>query len=382
MRGAHRSNQALHRTGKATMLRQLRIRNFRLFDDLRIAGLERINLLGGRNNAGKTSVLEAVFLLSGGGNPHLAFRLNAFRGLDLARGSPDVVAATHWKTLFANLEIDGAITVSGVHTEHDRLVLDVLPPTRSGTIPLPQAVATNGGVGVREGPPPGAGRTDGEPMSPLELRCLYRRGGESTDAHLRLTSEGLELSVPKPLVSFRGVFLSSRSGSPQEDAGRWAQLRQRKMGHLLTEALRNVEPRLRAVEELSASGAPMIWADMGLSEMLPLPALGEGMTRLARIVLGITAARHGVVLIDEIENGFHHSALGKVWTVVDETARRFEAQVFATTHSFECLSAAHAALDGGWRYHRLERSGDGETSCVTFNAEDVEVAVHRGLEVR
>ena len=153
------------------MLSQLRIGNFRLFEDLQIDELERINLFGGLNNVGKTSLLEAVFLLSGGGNPHLAFRLNAFRGLDLAQGSADVVAATHWKTLFANLETRAPIEVSGIHAELGPLELHVLPPTRSGIIRLPQTVATNGGTSVREGPPSGAGRTDGEPMGPLELRC-------------------------------------------------------------------------------------------------------------------------------------------------------------------------------------------------------------------
>lgn len=47
------------------MLDQLRIHNYRLFRELDIRRLSRVNVVAGRNNAGKTALLEAVFLLSG-----------------------------------------------------------------------------------------------------------------------------------------------------------------------------------------------------------------------------------------------------------------------------------------------------------------------------
>ena len=53
------------------MLESLRVKNYRVFKDLKIDGLHRINLIAGKNNSGKTSLLEAMFLLSGGGNPQM-----------------------------------------------------------------------------------------------------------------------------------------------------------------------------------------------------------------------------------------------------------------------------------------------------------------------
>ena len=53
------------------MLDRLRIRNYRVFGNLEVTRLSRVNVVAGGNNAGKTSLLEALFLLSGGGNPHL-----------------------------------------------------------------------------------------------------------------------------------------------------------------------------------------------------------------------------------------------------------------------------------------------------------------------
>ena len=79
------------------MFQQVRIKHFRLFGDLEIDRLRRINLLGGRNNSGKTTALEALFLLSGGGNPELALRISFFRGIKEAKGSETVVPATYWE---------------------------------------------------------------------------------------------------------------------------------------------------------------------------------------------------------------------------------------------------------------------------------------------
>ena len=85
----------------------------------------------------------------------------------------------------------------------------------------------------------------------------------------------------------------------------------------------------------------MIWGDIGLRELVPLAVMGDGMSRLARLVLAIADAPGGLVLVDEIETGLHHTVLSDVWRVVDEAARQFETQVVATTHSYECIRAAH-----------------------------------------
>lgn len=347
------------------MFEYLRIKNLRLFDDIQIKGLRRINLLGGRNNSGKTTVLEALFLLSGRGNPELVVRINTFRGVTEVKGSPAVVPETYWKPLFSDLDMHQRIEISGKYTRKGVLVL-AISTERGDVIELPGLHA------------------DGELSEPWALRLSYGRGGKvRAEGRLRMTRDGLQLETPTTAVPFGAVFVSSRSGSLREDAVRLGRLRARKQGNLLTKVLQIVEPRLRSVEDLSASGVPMIWGDIGLSELAPLAAMGEGMTRVARIVLAISNVPGGIVLVDEVENGIHHSIMNKVWAVVADAARQFDTQIFATTHSFECFRAAHDALSTDeWRYHRLDRTEDGPSHCVTFETEDVEAAVRHDLEVR
>ena len=199
---------------------------------------------------------------------------------------------------------------------------------------------------------------------------------------MRLMARRAEVTKSESSFPFRAVLLNSRTGGLEQDAVRLGQLRARKQGDLLTNALRIIEPRLRRVEDNSASGGPMIWGDIGLREIVPLSAMGEGMTHIARIVLAISSVPGGVVLVDEIENGIHHSIMNRVWSALAEAAQQFDAQVVATTHSFECLAAAHAALADTLRFHRLEQATDGTSRCVTFETEHVGAVVRHGLEVR
>ena len=366
------------------MFRRLRIKNFRLFSDLEINWLSRINLLAGRNNCGKTSVLEALFLLSGGGNAELVLSINAFRRVHQVQGSLSVVPEIFWNPLFFDFDMGRSIEITGKLTGTRRIRLTITPEQES-TIRIPGDNISQSSHEERRGISDLQGgrvlRTGGAPSMGLRLSCNLP-GNKSREGRIRLTEQGIEIKRPESTVPFQAVFLSSHSGNLQEDASRLGHLRRRKQGDLLTEALRIVEPRLLSVEDISASGFPMIWGDIGLSELVPLSAMGEGMTHLARIVLAISSAPGGVVLIDEIENGIHYSIMDKVWAVVFETARLFDTQIFATTHSFECFKSAHDVLKGDWRYHRLDRTGDGSIHCVTFDTENVKAAVRHGLEVR
>ena len=352
------------------MLERMTIKNFRVFRELNVEKLGSINLFTGQNNAGKTTLLEAMFLLSGAGNPEMAINANVLRGSVNGNGVP--AAAPLWKELFANLDVSKAITLTAMHRSLGELLLKVEPgPPQEVTSITP----TNG----NDNPPSATTNVSNE----RSLSFSFSRQGEQvTQGSIRLSGSGLEVSRPMVDVPFPATILVSRSGSAQEDARHLGRLRRKKRGDLLLEALRIVEPKLQSIEDNSASGTPMIWGDVGLPELVPLPVMGEGMTRIARIVLAISSTPNGLVLVDEIENGLHHSVLEKFWQVVETAARQFDVQVFATTHSFECAQAAHRALPStAFRLHRLEIV-DNESRCVTYSDDAAAGAIEHGLDVR
>ena len=348
------------------MFSRFRIRNFRAFDDLKIDRLNRINLITGRNNSGKTTLLEAVFLLSSGGNAQVALNASAIRGADLAAAS--AVAETFWKPMFTALDMNKTVEIAGRHKSLGSLSLNIALE-RSGTVELPFD------------DPSGAPMTERADAKGL-LFTFKKASAPQIQGRMRLTPGGIQIESPDSQPPFLATLLSSRTGNLHDDAIRLGQLRTRKQGSFVVDALATVEPRLKSVEDNTASGSPMIWGDIGLPELVPLPVMGEGMTRIARIILAISATPNGVVLVDEIENGLHHSVLGKVWQSIETAAKQFNTQVIASTHSFECLEAAYRSLDGSnFLVHRLE-DVDGRINCVSYEPDEIEAAVSHSLEVR
>ena len=346
------------------MLKRLQIRNFRGFNALKIDPLSSINLIAGKNNSGKTSLLEALFLLSSAGNAQIAVNTNVIRGIE--PGTP--LKDPFWKQLFYNLDMGRHIEIKGYYKSRGELALKITSERQPTTeIPLE--------------------RTDGISATNLfDERSLIFQYSDSVSkkikSHIRIKEQELEVNQPATNILLPAAILLSRTRHPHEDAMRLGQLRRQKQGDLLLKALQTIEPRLQSIEDNSSSGTPMIWGDIGLPELMPLSAMGEGMTQIARLVLAIASMPDGVVLVDEVENGIHHSVLPDVWRAIDEAAKQFHTQIFATTHSFECIEAAHQALGpDGFLLHRLEVS-DAENRCVTFKPNGISAAIRHNLEVR
>jgi len=120
------------------------------------------------------------------------------------------------------------------------------------------------------------------------------------------------------------------------------------------------------------------------SEPVPLKSLGEGMTRLFGLALALVNCRNGMLLIDEIESGLHYSVLPDVWKLIFRTAKDLNVQVFATTHSKDCIEAfAQAAYDSPEEgmLIRLERQGE-NIVAKTIEEEMLVDAVNYEVEVR
>ena len=309
-------------------------------------------------------------LLCGAGNPTLGANGNILRATDFGQESNLRPLEILWKNVFHALDVGNPIEIRGVHYERGVLRLEISLEAWHGT---PQIAPS---------------AFDGAPTSQtangkaLTFRYKDRDcADEARVGQVRLVPAGLEVNhpdTPNP-VSARIVF--SRTGDVRDDAELLGDLRLRKHGDFLLDALRVIEPKLAGVEVVYMGGTPMIWGDIGLSELVPLPAMGEGMTRLARIVLGISSVPGGVLLVDEVENGIHHSAMVGAWKAIGQAAERFDAQVFATTHSFECIQKAVEALTPeGFRYFRtsiIKKKG-----AVSYEPGQVDLAVRLPMEIR
>ena len=122
-----------------------------------------------------------------------------------------------------------------------------------------------------------------------------------------------------------------------------------------------------------------------IDERVPLHSLREGMNRLLGIALDLVSCKNGILLIDEIEIGLHYSVLPDVWKLIFKTAKDLNVQVFATTHSYDCIEAfAQAAIDDEEAEGNLIRleNKNGAIKAVTFSEDELETVTRRNIEVR
>ncbi|MBM4038359.1 MAG: ATPase [Planctomycetes bacterium] len=363
------------------MYRSFHVANFRCFRSLDVGDLQRINLVAGMNNVGKTALLEALFLHCGAYNPELAMRVNVLRGIVSTKIELPEGFERLWSSLFAGFDLGGQVELVGEDIEHGRRVL------RLRVVRAPEQFTEIGQLIEPElAQAPGAHVSAARR---LELALEYDNGGGQVGKCSMVADlKGIHLRPAPPPPPFRAVFLAARGVIPTaEDAQRFSKMELVGKQDVVCGALRVIEPRLRRLAVVVSGDMPIIHGDVGLNRLVPLSVMGDGMGRLAGLVVAIGDAQDGVVLVDEIENGLHHSILPNVWRVVAEAARQFNVQVFATTHSYECIAAAHKAFaedlpyQDEFRLHRLDRVKD-ETVAVTYDRETLAAAIEMGWEVR
>ncbi len=355
------------------MYQSFAIKNFRCFRELEFGPLERVNLIAGTNNVGKTALLEALFLLMGPNNPELSLVLNASRGIQRYLVDPEKI----WGWFFFNKRIDEIVELTGIAKDSSQRSLQIrlVQPQRPQAVPSDESTLSE------------TMRALTTSSGPRELIFRYRDADGKVDSSRAFIIPPNEIRTeraqigPFPL----GVFLSTRLQLPKDDIERFSNLERVRRQDEVLAALRILDQRLNRLALLVIGGEPIIGGDIGLEELVPLPFMGEGIGRLLSIVVSIANASGGTVFIDEIENGLHYSTMVKVWQAIAHAARQSDAQVFATTHSWECIRAAHEAFATGetydFRLHRLERV-NGEIKAMTYDQRTLATAIAAGLEVR
>lgn len=146
----------------------------------------------------------------------------------------------------------------------------------------------------------------------------------------------------------------------------------------------NMERLAFTTRDTSGPGAAFV-KFVGEDQRVPLGSLGDGTRRLLALAILLARATGGVLLVDEIDTGLHYTTLESMWRFVVETARRLDVQVFATTHSGDCVRALawlqsdDPDLASEVSVHRVEKGVD---AAVLYSAAEIETAARHHIDVR
>src|SRR5208337_387744 len=302
------------------MIREFTVKNFRGFQDFNLDNLAQINLISGKNNVGKSALLEALFLHFGNTNPQLAIMVNGFRGMNDMTFEFKSFSPNPFDSLFFNLDHTKIIELNSIdHSKKSKSVRIRLNPTS----PRLKHDRNFSKSNVNFNLPRDEIGSDVFPV--IDFEEIWHN--KTTHYQLKVTPNGIKINKPMN-PEFETHFVPSRTVSPKDDAILFGKIDKSKFSQIeeIVKILQIVDNRIKRLSVIPNANEVMIHGDIGLSNSLPLPLMGEGMGKLNSLLLRFANAKNGVVLIDEIENGFHYSILKDIWKVIFEASKKFNVQ--------------------------------------------------------
>ncbi|WP_417913531.1 AAA family ATPase [Candidatus Electronema sp. JM] len=357
------------------MITQLEIKNFKGFSEYKIDDIGQVNLLVGTNNCGKTSVLEAIYLLKSRDTSVLysfipekdEFIQNEERMHRDVEG--DLCQLFHGFNLTPKLDL--AIVAADQSIEGLSFFINETEKVKSSFLKFTPYSA-------------GQYQLDVEWLWDQNRYCrgkcpISREGGliynymrKSFDSKSKMVACDINIKLVPSLSLNKEeiIFLLDKILLTSDE-------------DLMLEAVRIVEQDIVRVASVGKGG--IIVKSRKWEKRIPVDSFGDGIRRLLGIVLSLIGAKNGTLLIDEIDTGLHHTVMSKMWKLVCATAKKLNVQVFATTHSRDCWETlADNAIEDEFadmsiRIHRIDKD---MKQAETFTNKEINLAFNRELEVR
>lgn len=374
----------------------IEIKNFKNLDGLKIDSLARVNLLVGKNNVGKSTLLEAISIfLAKGSIDHIKEILDIRgEGVDFSSREEKIAEKEieRFVSLYKNrdlkaflnrpVEFKATVNEGGVESEADLSIRIVqleekIEKDEDGIERTIRKVVDNE-VDHLE-----SNLTYGMFSSFKGKASLYLFGRKWAPRPVSEKMVPFEYVRTSQIASQRSPALFDKIAlSPLEDE--------------IIRALQIIEPRINALnflkdQETLSYGSyrdrednriPIVVLS-GSSQRYRLSSMGDGINRILTIILALLNCKDGVLLLDEVENGLHYSVQLQLWQIIFDLSDRLNIQVFATTHSNDCIkSFIEADRTNNGRLIRLEQRGDSVVAVSYNDSERLSFAVDHDIEIR
>ena len=283
----------------------LNIQKYKVFTDFKIDKLNRINIFAGFNNTGKTTLLEAVYLLTKQNNISAFFELIKFRHKLSSLSSKSL-------SLYLNEDIQVSGTFNNKHTE----------------VLLKRLKSVN--IDKKD-----------DYIASYEVIASINEEKLNNIIHT-FSHNPLQRFNERVEILCNSIFKSPYFYNQKEIINTHSKNVELKVFNLVVEFLQNsIDNKIKNIEftELENIKRFLVDSEAFPNSAIPITSYGEGLQRIFEIALSFAYCKNGVVLIDELETAIHYSLLVDFTKFIQELAVKFNVQVFITSHSKECIDA-------------------------------------------
>lgn len=315
-------------------IKNIEIRNFKCFENFTAEGLGRVNLIGGKNNVGKTAFMEAVFV-----NVY-AQNLRSF-----------TLSLSFIK--FARETLNLNSSNNNVHTNNRKKFLE-----------LSNNIFTSSNV-----------------------NHAYFRIDETEGVkkyHFEFNNQTIDVNANEFSFDINWInnigFIDNFGFSNKEISNAYLHVQKKDKEQFLNDILHRFDSR---IEKFIGGDVPQcrlngVWLD--------LTELGDGTRSLISVVVALYGCENGYLFIDELDNGIHYTQLDELWEIILKVSKEQNVQVFATTHSKECIESyarvAKKLQDEEITFIELGRNDDNEITSIVYDFEAFMNEVEQNQEIR
>ncbi len=313
--------------------KSIEIENFKGIKKLKIDGFNRINFLLGDNQAGKTSVLESLFILCTPSDPERLINIINLRNILID-------SINDFNYLFFDRNFEHKITLKSDRTNFtDNLLIS----KKNVTNPIPLAI-NNSTLYINT-------------ESIIEYHYKYHNHGnlpsDPKNIQLIIQNNVNENSNIKQFIPTMNTTNFLYNGDRNINR-RACELRRIEnlvdliLYNKIVQIQQNIEDLNLLIEYLNKIGFEIKDIRLGdknlifinfknLPSLIPLNNAGDGLVKIISLVASMFVYKNGVFLIDEIENGLHFSKIKETLNIIIKAAIDFNIQLFITSHNIEIL---------------------------------------------
>lgn len=325
-------------------IKNITINNFRCFENFKIDSFKNINLIVGKNNSGKTCLLESLFMISGGVNPLSPAMLNNTRGLSSS--------AKNLKYIFYNCKLDNEASFTAQFNDYSNNELKISPVYT--TIDIDKKTVTSS-----------ISSSISKNLTGLNLifSVTTEQTEQTYNASYIVSDNGEQKTTFEQYQNkITASFITANSLETQTSLYGYGELVKKKKSEDILKIVQKIEPKILKIHSLPDG---LFFDYENIDELIPCNIAGNGVRRIFDIITHIASESGNIILIDEIENGLHYSAHSALWKSIFSICNSLNVQLFITTHNIETLSSLKDTLE-------LNKYQDMQDEVAVFNLVDTQ----------
>jgi len=308
------------------LLEYIEIKDFKCFKDFKAEGFKRVNLIGGKNNVGKTAFMEACYV-----NTYSYKSENT-----ISMAISDIIMIRYNQTFFQDLFLGKGIEYVG-----------------------------NRIINIKE----------------FDSNEIY-----SNIQNIICSFEKEDLGVRDKKNRIKSFVGSSKISDDKLESS---------YGFIIENGLEDKIDKIIKLVDSNIKSFRIINSEpkcnfLNNPKFINIHELGDGLLRYISIIFSLFICQKSFLFIDEIENGIHYSKLDKLWEIILTISKEQTVQVFATTHSKECIESYARVSKKLEEEQKIDKDdvcfielgrNDNVLESITYNYEEVisQITDHQDL---